>query len=79
MMFKKELQEEGSNWSTHKKIIDTTAKNGDISKVIPSNFAYFHVNFGGKGGYAHLIENELKYHSNLGIVLFYIGSHEEFH
>ena len=65
-MFKKELLDEGTEWNTHKKIIDTTAKCGDISKAIPSNFPYFHVDFGGKGGFAHVIENELKFQSYLG-------------
>lgn len=42
--------------AVHKSIIDTRQKG--LRGSIPKNFPYFHVEFGIKGGYAHVIENE---------------------
>ena len=41
--FKRTLTEDDDEWSDHKKLIDTTKAKGDISRVIPKNFDYFHL------------------------------------
>lgn len=51
-------------WSTHKKIIEISKSKGGIRKQIPKGFAYFHVDFSLKFGYAHVIENENHFSSN---------------
>jgi len=61
MYFKKALSEADVQWSEHKKLISTVERRGDISRVIPGGFSYFHVDFRGKGGYAHVIENAKKF------------------
>ena len=64
--FKQGLDEAESEWSQHagKRIIDT-AKKG-LRGSIPANFAYFHVEFGLTGGYAHIIDDEEKWNKNFG-------------
>jgi hypothetical protein len=59
--FKRALTEDDYEWSTHKKIYDTTEAKGDISNVIPSNFSYFHLDINSQGGFAHVIEDSLKF------------------
>ena len=59
--FKRSLSEDDYEWSTHKKIYDTTEWKGDISKVIPANFNYFHLDINCQGGFAHVIEDSRKF------------------
>lgn len=59
--FKRSLTEDDYEWSTHKKIYDTTEARGDISKVIPSNFSYFHMDINCQGGFAHVIEDSRQF------------------
>ena len=59
--FKRSLTEDDYEWSTHKKIYDTTEAKGDISKVIPTNFNYFHMDINWQGGFAHVIEDSSKF------------------
>lgn len=58
MYFKKALLDADEEWSSHKKVIDTSTKG--LRNAVPPNFPYFHVQwFGGgypPGGYAHIIE-----------------------
>ena len=68
MCFKQELEKVDSTWSQHKKIIDTTERKGNISKILPQNFNYFHVDFEGLGGFAHVIENKAKFPRTFGRV-----------
>ena len=53
----------GETWSTHKKIIPTTAQRG-LRRSVPDNFPYFHVQWESPmcspgNGYAHVIEDEV--------------------
>ena len=63
--FKKALQEAGETWSTHPKIIQTTAQRG-LRRAVPDNFPYFHVEWASTmcprgNGYVHVIEDESKF------------------
>ena len=58
--FKRTLTEDDDEWSDHKKLIDTTKAKGDISRVIPKNFDYFHLDINWQGGFAHVIEDSRK-------------------
>jgi len=53
--FKKAINDSEGEWLQHKKLIDTTGKG--IRRAVPPNFPYFHVEFGDKGGFAHVIED----------------------
>jgi hypothetical protein len=61
MFFKRTLSEDDYEWSTHKKIIDTEEAKGDITKVIPGNFNYFHIDINAYGGFAHVIEDSRRF------------------
>uniref|UniRef100_A0A061SMS2 CwfJ-like protein n=1 Tax=Tetraselmis sp. GSL018 TaxID=582737 RepID=A0A061SMS2_9CHLO len=77
--FKQGLDEAESEWSQHhaKRIIDTGKKG--LRGSIPDNFAYFHVEFGLAGGYAHVIDDEQKWNKNFGrdILIGMLGLPEE--
>ena len=68
--FKKALSEVGSDWSTHKKIVDTHATK-TIRQAIPPNFPYFHAEWAGgrypRGGMAHVIEDIRTFPKNFGL------------
>lgn len=55
MFFKEALTNCETEWSQHKKIIDTRGKK--LAACIPPNFPYFHVDFDGKGGFLHVVES----------------------
>lgn len=55
MFFKEGLTNCETEWSQHKKIIDTRGKK--LAACIPPNFPYFHVDFDGKGGFLHVVES----------------------
>jgi|ERR1719469_471506 len=65
IVFQKVLLEGDSEWkqSTAKKVIDTKAKRGDLSKCLPTKgrFSFVHVDFDGMGGLAHIIEDTAKF------------------
>ncbi|TNV79213.1 hypothetical protein FGO68_gene12107 [Halteria grandinella] len=63
VFFKKSLQDDDSEWGTHKKIIDTKARKGMIWRCMPSTgqFNYVHIDFNGLGGFAHVIEDSKKF------------------
>ncbi|CAH2046839.1 unnamed protein product, partial [Thlaspi arvense] len=67
MYFKKAIDEAESEWSQHnaKKLIDTSVKG--LRNSIPKNFPYFHVEFGLDKGFAHVIDDEEQFNSNLGL------------
>ncbi|ESQ29737.1 hypothetical protein EUTSA_v10023321mg [Eutrema salsugineum] len=67
LYFKKAIDEAESEWSQHnaKKLIDTSVKG--LRNSIPKNFPYFHVEFGLDKGFAHVIDDEQHFNSNLGL------------
>ncbi|KAJ0228829.1 hypothetical protein HA466_0321710 [Hirschfeldia incana] len=67
LYFKKAIDEAESEWSQHnaKKLIDTSVKG--LRSSIPKNFPYFHVEFGLDKGFAHVIDDEQEFNSNLGL------------
>lgn len=68
--FAKALKESESEWSTNKKLINTTNKGLQVCLPRNSAFAYFNVEFGWKpsdGGFLHIIENENKFEQEFGL------------
>lgn len=63
MYFKKALLDQDNEWSTNKKIIDTTEHKGNLTKIINGNFSYTHVDFNANGGYLHLIDDIRRFSS----------------
>ena len=66
MYFKKAIDEAESEWSVHdaKKCISTAPPRG-LRGAIPPNFPYFHVEFGMRGGYVHVIDDESRWRVDL--------------
>ncbi|KAK2972960.1 hypothetical protein RJ640_022017 [Escallonia rubra] len=71
MMFAKQekeaIDEAEDEWSQHnaKKLIDTSEKG--LRGSIPKDFPYFHVEFGLKKGFVHVIDDEKTFKSNFGL------------
>lgn len=59
------IEEAGEKWAQYEqqKLIETT---GNLQRVIPEKFAYFHVEFGLDRGYVHAIEDEIKFSDGFG-------------
>ncbi|KAM9441909.1 CWF19-like protein 2 [Salvelinus alpinus] len=57
--FKKAIMECDEEWAMNKKVVDLSSK--DIRHAVPRGLPYFSVDFGLQGGFAHVIENELKF------------------
>ncbi|XP_067307444.1 CWF19-like protein 2 [Pseudorasbora parva] len=57
--FKKAIMESDEEWAMNKKVVDLSSK--DIRQAVPRGLPYFSVDFGLQGGFAHVIENELKF------------------
>lgn len=57
MYFRKAVEDATSDWSQHaaKHIIDTSVKG--LRGSIPPNFPYFHVEFGLKTGFVHVVDD----------------------
>ena len=71
--FKKALLEAGSEWANNKKLIEvgssiSNKSNSGIRREIPSGFPYFYVDFGGRNGYAHVIESKITWHFGRDII-----------
>ncbi|XP_051128663.1 uncharacterized protein LOC127249748 [Andrographis paniculata] len=64
--FKKAIDEAEDEWSQHnaKKLIDTSEKG--LRSSIPKNFPYFHIEFGLKRGFVHVIDDERQFKSSFG-------------
>ncbi|KAK2972961.1 hypothetical protein RJ640_022018 [Escallonia rubra] len=67
LYFKKAIDEAEDEWSQHnaKKLIDTSEKG--LRGSIPKDFPYFHVEFGLKKGFVHVIDDEKTFKSNFGL------------
>ncbi|KAM7522548.1 hypothetical protein LguiA_012450 [Lonicera macranthoides] len=67
LYFKKAIDEAEDEWSQHnaKKLIDTSEKG--LRGSIPKDFPYFHVEFGLKKGFVHVIDDEKQFQSNFGL------------
>ncbi|KAK1434613.1 hypothetical protein QVD17_00361 [Tagetes erecta] len=67
LYFKKAIDEAEEEWSQHnaKKLIDTSVKG--LRHSIPEDFPYFHVEFGLKKGFVHVIDDESQFKSNFGV------------
>ncbi|XP_027940422.1 CWF19-like protein 2 [Vigna unguiculata] len=67
LYFKKAIDEAEDEWSQHnaKKLIDTSEKG--LHNSIPMHFPYFHVEFGVKKGFVHVIDDEKEFNSRLGL------------
>ena len=61
------IDEAEDEWSQHnaKKLIDTSVKG--LRGSVPANFPYFHVEFGLKKGFVHVIDDETQFNSSLGL------------
>lgn len=66
MILRREIDSAESEWSQHhaKRLIETTDRG--LNSCIPSNFPYFHVEFGYKKGYVHVIDNEESWNRRFG-------------
>ncbi|KAJ8452239.1 hypothetical protein Cgig2_006044 [Carnegiea gigantea] len=67
LYFKKAIDEAEDEWSQHnaKKLIDTIDKG--LRSSIPEHFPYFHVEFGLKRGFVHVIDDETQFKSSFGL------------
>jgi hypothetical protein len=67
LYFKKAIDEAEDEWSQHnaKKLIDTSEKG--LRGSIPKDFPYFHVEFGLKKGFVHVIDDESNFEANFGL------------
>ena len=61
LYFKKAFMEQDYEWTTNKKLIDTTPHRGNLTKYLNSNFSYVHVDFNAQGGFLHIIEDVSKF------------------
>jgi hypothetical protein len=66
LVFKQELDTSESEWSQHhaKRIIDTSQKG--LRRSIPEQFPYFHVEFGYRKGFVHVIDDESHWPRHFG-------------
>ncbi|KAJ8427445.1 hypothetical protein Cgig2_022532 [Carnegiea gigantea] len=67
LYFKKAIDEAEDQWSQHnaKKLIDTSDKG--LRSSIPKHFPCFHVEFGLKRGFVHVIDDETQFKSSFGL------------
>jgi hypothetical protein len=61
LYFNKAFSDQDDEWTTNKKLVDTTPYKGNLTKIINEKFAYVNVDFNAQGGYLHPIENNKKF------------------
>jgi hypothetical protein len=61
LYFNKAFTDQDDEWTTNKKLVDTTSYKGNLTKIINEKFAYVNVDFNAQGGYLHPIENNKKF------------------
>jgi hypothetical protein len=68
MYFRKAIDEAESEWATHaaKRCIPTGGTAAGLRAAIPANFPYFHVEFGLRDGFVHVIDEPHKWNPNFG-------------
>lgn len=66
--FRKAIDEAESEWATHaaKKLIPTGGTPAGLRAAIPPNFPYFHVEFGLREGFVHVIDEPEKWSRTFG-------------
>eukprot|EP00505_MAST-04D_sp_SCG-Rhode-Island_P000996 Stramenopile-MAST_4_protein_996 len=69
LYFKQALQTSGSEWTSHKKVIDTSQKG--LAKSVPPSFPYFHVELCSLDystcGMAHIIDDSSRFPASYGL------------
>lgn len=68
MYFRKAIDEAESEWSTHaaKRCIPTGGSAAGLRAAIPAHFPYFHVEFGLRDGFVHVIDEPEKWNPHFG-------------
>jgi hypothetical protein len=68
MYFRKAIDEAESEWSTHaaKRCIPTGGGAAGLRAAIPAHFPYFHVEFGLRDGFVHVIDEPQKWSPHFG-------------
>ena len=68
MYFRKAIDEAESEWSTHaaKRCIPTGGSAAGLRAAIPAHFPYFHVEFGLRDGFVHVIDEPEKWNVHFG-------------
>jgi hypothetical protein len=61
MYFKKAFLEQDYEWTTNKKLVDTTSHRGNLTKIINEKFSYVNVDFNAQGGFLHIVEDERRF------------------
>jgi hypothetical protein len=64
LFFQKAIRESGSEWATHQKLYEFKLPSKTIRNTVPTQFAYFMVQFGVDSGFAHHIEQKAKFSPN---------------
>lgn len=78
LVFKQEIGQAESEWSQHhaKRLIDSSEKG--LRRSIPEHFPYFHVEFGYRKGFVHVIDDEAKWQGSFGrsVIVGLLGVNE---
>jgi hypothetical protein len=61
MYFHKAFMDQDDEWTTNKKLVDTTPYKGNLTKILNEKFAYVNVDFNAQGGFLHPVENNSKF------------------
>jgi hypothetical protein len=79
LVFKQEIGQVESEWSQHhsKRLINSSEKG--LRRSIPERFPYFHVEFGYRQGYVHVIDDDGRWQRDFGrsVVVGLLGTRED--